>query len=238
MWEWDRQELPDMAFETIPVIDLKAGKAVRAVAGDRANYQPLATPLCPDGAPLACVTGFLALHPFRRLYVADLDAIEGGARQDATLAAIREAFPSLELWVDAGFTGADAATDWQRLGLGRPVLGSESLRDPRPRLPLGSILSLDFRGEDFLGPPSLLKEPKRWPADIIVMSLHSVGAGRGPDVQRLTRIVAAAGGARVYAAGGVRGEGDLQTLARIGAAGALIASALHGGALTSASLAI
>ncbi len=222
-----------MAFDVIPVIDLKGGKAVRATGGDRAGYRPLASPLCPDGNPLTAMRGFLALHPFRRAYIADLDAIEGGARQDELLQAIRVAFPQLELWVDAGFADERVLADWLQQGVGRPVLGSESLRDPQLPRGLSSILSLDFRGPHFLGDPALMAEPALWPADVIVMCLHSVGAGDGPDLDQLTRIKAMAQGRRIYAAGGVQGLADLQRLAALGFCGALIASALHNGAITS-----
>lgn len=225
-----------MPFEVIPVIDLKAGRAVRAVAGNRADYRPLATPLCPDGAPLTAIAGYLGLHPFTRAYIADLDAIEGGVRQDSTLEAIRAAFPQLELWVDAGFAGADDLARWTQLDLGRPVLGSESLRDPALPTRADGILSLDFRGETFLGDGRLLAEPGLWPAEIIVMTLHSVGTGGGPDAARLGAVLAEAGDRRVYAAGGVRGPADLFALAALGASGALVASALHSGAIGPADL--
>ncbi len=227
-----------MAFEVIPVIDLKGGKAVRAVAGNRAAYRPLATPLCPDGEALSCVRGYLGLHSFARLYVADLDAIEGGARQDAALSGIRTAFPQLELWVDAGFTGLAAAGGWLHLRLGRPVLGSESLPGVDALARTGAVLSLDFRGDRFLGPPELLENPDLWADNIIVMCLHDVGTGGGPDTLRLQRIIEAAGQRRVFAAGGVRDRADLNALASIGASGALIASALHSGAIASGDLAI
>ena len=227
-----------MTFEVIPVIDLMRGRAVRGVAGNRADYRPLATALCPDGDPLSAARGFLALHAFTRLYIADLDAIEERARQDAVIACIAANFPGLELWVDAGFVDRAAAGDWRHLGLGRPVLGSESLHEAEALAGSQAILSLDFRGDTFLGPPALLAEPTLWPDDVIVMCLQDVGTGGGPDIARLKRIIGAVGGRRIYAAGGVRGRGDLEVLARIGASGVLVASALHNGTISSADLAI
>jgi phosphoribosylformimino-5-aminoimidazole carboxamide ribotide isomerase len=155
------------------------------------------------------------------------------------LRAIRDAFPQIELWVDAGFASTDAAANWASLGFGRPVLGSETVTDA-PRFDTGgAVLSLDFRGDRFLGPPALLDTPQGWPADVIVMCLHDVGMGGGPDTARLARIIAAAGPSRrVFAAGGVRNRADLETLAALGACGALIASALHSGAIGSGDLAM
>jgi phosphoribosylformimino-5-aminoimidazole carboxamide ribotide isomerase len=230
-----RREL-QLAFDIIPVIDLKDGKAVRAVSGERAAYLPLATALCPDGEPFTAVRGFLALHPFARLYVADLDAIEGRARQDAALQAIRRAFPELELWIDAGFADTSDLTGWLAQGLGRPVLGSESLRDlDLPRRAHG-ILSLDFHGDRFLGDSALLATPVLWPDGVIVMCLHSVGTGGGPDLTRLKAILAVAEDRQIYAAGGIRGARDLEQLAERGVRGALVASALHSGVITSRDL--
>jgi phosphoribosylformimino-5-aminoimidazole carboxamide ribotide isomerase len=208
-----------MPFAVIPVIDVKGGRAVRAVGGRRAEYQPLATPLCLE------------------LYVADLDAIEAGPPQRDIIRTISDAFPLLDIWVDGGFTGVDALDNWPLRRRARPVLGSESLRGAPMPGGVETILSLDFRGERFLGPPSMLENPALWPADIIVMCLHSVGAADGPDFERLTRVMAVAGETRrVYAAGGIRNIADMETLRRIGAAGALIASALHDGAITAAGL--
>ena len=70
-------------MDVIPVIDIRHGTAVRAVAGDRANYRPLVSPLCAGSEPGDVARGLMALHPFPVIYVADLDAIEG---RDANLA--------------------------------------------------------------------------------------------------------------------------------------------------------
>jgi phosphoribosylformimino-5-aminoimidazole carboxamide ribonucleotide (ProFAR) isomerase len=60
-------------MEVIPVIDIRHGVVVRAVAGRRADYRPLAG----MSAPIAVARRLCAVHPFRALYIADLDAIEG-----------------------------------------------------------------------------------------------------------------------------------------------------------------
>ena len=64
------------------------------------------------------------------------------------------------------------------------------------------------------------------------MTLTRVGVSAGPDFARVSQIVARAGDRRVFAAGGVRDADDLERLEAIGAAGALVATALHDGALT------
>lgn len=220
-----------MIFDIIPVIDLKGGKAVRAAGGDRARYQPLISPLSPDAEPLSVARGLMALAPFPRLYIADLDAIAGNGGHAETVAAIRAAFPGLELWVDSGLaTAADCGT---HIHPGtRIVLGSESLTDPALPSQVDCILSLDFRQGRFLGDARLLADAQLWPQDVIVMTLDRVGAGAGPDFERLAAIIARAGTRRVYAAGGVRSAADLESLAAAGVHGALVSTALHSGAST------
>jgi phosphoribosylformimino-5-aminoimidazole carboxamide ribotide isomerase len=64
------------------------------------------------------------------------------------------------------------------------------------------------------------------------MTLERVGAGEGPDLDRVAGIVERAGSTRrVSAAGGERTLGDLQAPASKGAAGQLVATALHSGAI-------
>jgi len=154
------------------------------------------------------------------------------------LEVLRRSYPDLEFWVDGGFADIAAANAWQSAGLGRPVLGSESLTTlPGSRgFPTKGVLSLDFQGEDFLGPAGLMQEAERWPQDVIVMTLARVGLGTGPDLERLVQLRSLNAACRLYAAGGVRHTDDLLALARIGASGVLLASALHDGNLSRAAL--
>ena len=218
-------------MQAIPVIDLMGGEVVRARMGDRASYRPLRSPLSPTSDPIAVVRGLLAVHPFPTLYVADLDAIQRNGDNFPALRRIRAEFPTLQMWVDNG--AADAAAIEALIGadLGAPVIGSESQRDGRliaqRRDSRQVVLSLDFRGDAFQGPHEILAEPALWPQRVIVMTLARVGSGAGPDLKRLAAIRSIAGGREIYAAGGVRDTADLSALKAAGAAGALIASALH-----------
>lgn len=216
------------------------GEVVRAYAGRRHEYKPLKSMLSASSHPKAVVEGLLALYPFRRIYIADLDAILGRGNHRGVLEALRQAFPDLEFWVDGGFADAVAAKAWQDLDLGRPVLGSESLiaLPDRGALPENSVLSLDFRGEAFLGPVALEQEAYRWTEEVIVMTLARIGVGAGPDLVRLAQLQGLNPTCRLYAAGGVRHAADLSTLAEAGAAGVLLASALHDGNLSRAELAV
>lgn len=223
-------------MDIIPVIDLLNGQVVHARRGDRQNYRPVQSLLCDGSEPLSIVRSLLELYPFKRLYIADLDAIQGHDGHDATIQTIRQQYPGLEIWLDAAIRDAKTALTWRRRGV-LCVIGSESLADIETYAlitqPLENqcALSLDFARGDFLGPAGLLQQPALWPTRVIAMNLDRVGSGGGPDAALLRTLQS---GARLlYAAGGVRGETDLQSLAAEGIAGALVASVLHSGRLGS-----
>jgi phosphoribosylformimino-5-aminoimidazole carboxamide ribotide isomerase len=228
-------------MEVIPVLDLKGGAVVHARLGRREQYRPIETPLASGSDPVAVACGLLSVHPFRTLYVADLDAIEGQGGNDPALAQLKAALPGVTLWVDNGAAYWARARSWLDAGLGHLVLGSESQHDGallrRLRRDDRVILSLDYRGDAFAGPETLLYEPDAWPDRVIVMTLARVGSAAGPDTEKLAAVQSAAPDKRIYAAGGVRDAADLQTLARAGIAGALVASSLHNVALTGAQIA-
>jgi phosphoribosylformimino-5-aminoimidazole carboxamide ribotide isomerase len=141
----------------IPVIDLLKGQVVRGVRGDRQAYRPIESALCASSDP-GTVAGMLVDHcAAQQLYVADLDALMGGRPQRDVLHDLLTALPGIELWLDAGFADAAAASDLgsqlaPHAGRIVPVFGSESLRsrtaleDCRKRFgAAGAVLSLDRR---------------------------------------------------------------------------------------------
>jgi phosphoribosylformimino-5-aminoimidazole carboxamide ribotide isomerase len=93
------------------------------------------------------------------------------------------------------------------------------------------VLSLDFDAGGPRGPAALFADPDLWPDRIIVMNLGRVGTGQGPDIDGLKSLVARAEGRAVFAAGGVKNARDLAAIETAGASGALVATALHNGAL-------
>ena len=230
-------------MEIIPVIDLQGGIVVHARRGDRARYQPLVTPFAARPDPLAVIDGLLAFQPFSTFYIADLDAIAGGAAQHAVINTLLARYPQALFWIDGGFAQRHHVAPYAaRSGLD-VVLGSESqislaaYNDLCAVLPPShTVLSLDRRGATPLGCAELFAASQLWPARIIHMNLERVGAGEGPDWHGLEQLRVAAPAAALYAAGGVRDDADLALLAARGIAGVLVATALHDGRVTCAQL--
>ena len=225
----------------IPVVDLLQGQVVRAVRGDRQAYRPIVSPLCASSDP-ATVARILCDHcAARQLYVADLDALQGGAVQTAVLAGLLQALPDIELWLDAGLADAAAGQALrERLApyAARVVLvfGSESLRsraalercfDTDPVSGEAAALSLDRRDGQRLDLAGCWDAVDLWPQRLIVMTLERVGSNAGPDLDTLQDVRRLAPGAMVIGAGGIRNPQDLVAARAAGADAWLVASALH-----------
>lgn len=229
-------------MQVIPVIDVKSGVVVHAVGGDRDRYRPIESRLAESAEPVAVVAGLRRLFVFDALYIADLDGIAGRGRDIGVVRRLRSAWPELEIWVDNGSTDAADITLLAGIDGVRPVVGSETLQDVDQLDQIVAlsgvepILSLDFKGDCFLGPESLLGDTERWPRAVIAMTLAAVGAAAGPDLVRVARLKAAKPTALIIAAGGVRDMRDLRNLADAGAAAALVATALHSGTLKAGDL--
>jgi phosphoribosylformimino-5-aminoimidazole carboxamide ribotide isomerase len=229
----------------VPVIDLKAGAAVHAVRGERERYRPVRSAIAgDDGDPLSLARGFRSELGLDELYVADLDAIGGGEPGSIIGALAREA----RVMVDVGVGEPERAWALLDLGAHRVIVGTETLTGLHAldrllrELPVGAVvLSVDLRDGRALSPhPELAGLPaldavarlhRAGLREAIVLDLARVGSGAGPDVGLIAEIHAAFPDLELLAGGGVRDVEDLRALADAGAAGALVATALHAGVI-------
>lgn len=225
-------------MDVIPVIDVAYGQVVRAMRGERSGYRPIETPLSPSAEPADVTRGLAKVFPFHKLYVADLDGIEGRGRNTHLVPIFSQVLPRAEIWIDAGTGSRSAARSVLAAPVATLVVGTESIETVRvwedisAEAPGRTVLSLDFRHGEFMGPEAILSDSSLWPSRVVVMTLDRVGANEGPDIDRLEGIVSRAKGRRIYAAGGVRDRRDLDEIRKIGVSGALVASALHAGKIS------
>ena len=227
-------------MRVVGVIDLKDGTAVHAVRGERERYRPVRSVVSgDDGDAVSLARGFRSVLGLEEVYVADLDAIAGDGDNRAVIAALaREA----RLLVDAGVSEPGRARELLDLGAHRVVVGTETLPDPDALDALGQvILSIDLRDGRLLSPdPQLagLPAPEALARlhrpelrEVIVLDLARVGSGAGLDFELIGELHAAFPDIELLAGGGVRDAADLRALAEAGAAGALVATALHTGVI-------
>jgi HisA/HisF family protein len=203
------------------------------VRGERERYRPV-------GDPLSLARRFRDALGLDELYVADLDAIAGGAGDDSVIRALAREAPVM---VDAGVSDPERARALLGLGVHRIVVGTETLvdADALDRLLPEAVLSVDLRDGHALSPdPRLAGLPaldavarlhRAALREVIVLDLARVGSGAGPDVALIAEIHAAFPNLELLAGGGVRDAADLRALADAGAAGALVATALHDGVI-------
>ena len=224
-------------FTVIPVLDLKRGVAVHAVAGRRADYAPIMSPFGSADDPAAIARGMLAATGSPALYIADLDAIEGIGNHFELVRGLSYALPDTTLWIDAGFSDVADCAFWLPLGA-TLVIGSESLdavddwRDIHSAFGESVVLSLDVGSDGERGPEPLFSDPTLWPSRLVAIDLSRVGTGEGPDIGQLSSILDMADGRAVFSGGGVRNVADLAAIKALDAQGALIATALHTSAIT------
>jgi phosphoribosylformimino-5-aminoimidazole carboxamide ribotide isomerase len=232
-------------MRVIPVIDLKSGAAVHAVRGERERYRPLRSRIVAGSDPVQVTRVVREELGLDELYVADLDAIAGGPAQCQLLAALGH---EARVMVDAGVSEVAAVRLLLELGAARVVIGTETLADQSalewlraelPDAPL--VLSLDLRAGRVLSPDAELARLGATEAlgrlghsgvrEVIVLDLARVGSGAGPDVALVRELRARFPELELLAGGGVRDVADLRALGEAGAAGALVATALHSSAI-------
>jgi len=218
-------------MKIIPVIDLKDGVVVHARQGRRTQYQPINTQLCQFPDIFQVIESFLGVYDFDTIYIADLNAITHQGDHDCLITDVLTSFPHIQFWIDRGYQRYKKYP-----GNYLPVLGSECYSDETV-LELKTfnnrfILSLDYSISGTLGAKSLFSDQSLWPDTIIIMTLNSIGSHQGPDLEKLNGFCRQYPHKFFIAAGGIRNTADLQALKQVGVKQALIASALHSGAIT------
>ncbi|MBX6315285.1 MAG: hisA/hisF family protein [Isosphaeraceae bacterium] len=231
----------------IPVLDLKAGQAVHAVAGDRAHYQPIRTVLHEGSDPIGLARAYRDALGLSDLYLADLDAIAGSPPARPLYAELHRL--GLDLWVDAGVRDLSSLPPLLDAGVSTIIVGLETVRGPEAlaglveRLGPALAFSLDLRD----GRPLIAEGTEAaWGAThpralaeavialgcrrLLLLDLARVGTGRGTGtLGLLADLRAVHPRLEIAAGGGISGPEDLRRLEDAGASAVLVGSAFHDG---------
>jgi phosphoribosylformimino-5-aminoimidazole carboxamide ribotide isomerase len=239
----------------IGVLDLAGGLAVHALAGRREHYTPVrevAATAIPPGDAIALATAYRDRLGIDELYVADLNAITAGRRQEPLVAALAGVAP---LWLDAGVTSVDGAREVIGNGATRVVIGLETLSSFEALADVCASIggnriafSLDVReGRPVhrlsgIAPETTSREVASRAANagvgtIIVLDLARVGTGRGLDLDLIARLRDTVPDVSLIAGGGIRGLDDVRLVAAAGGDGVLVATVLQDGRMTARDIA-
>ena len=232
------------------MVDLLDGRAVHAIAGHRDRYQPVA--FC-DGDPARLIQHYQSVGT-RGIYLADLDALEGGRVQWELLSKLSEATDD-ELLLDFGWRGrhhsldapdrlqnrlnsfAGRATNVRFIAATESMLGLAEVKSLADIVePSRTLLGLDFRagelihsqGANGVNLGAWLKQAVQIKCHgVVVLDVADVGTSRGPTTLGVCRTISErSAGLRIISGGGVRDEDDLRQLKEAGCDGILLATAL------------
>jgi phosphoribosylformimino-5-aminoimidazole carboxamide ribotide isomerase len=215
----------DLAIEVIPAVDVLGEEAVRLEQGDYDRIVERAE------EPAALARRWVDAGA-QSVHLVDLDGARSGRIRPGLVAAVAAAVRPAKLQASGGIRSLDDAQRLLDAGADRVIVGTAAWPDPAPWLELGAVVALDVRGGQVV--------TRGWTEDaglsvnealarlggarILLTATDRDGTLAGPDLELVRR--AAAAGARVLAAGGVRGPEDVEALAAAGAEAAVVGRAL------------
>lgn len=236
----------------VPVIDLKDGIVVRAVAGRRDAYQPLEMH---GKSTVELAREMIATTGADAIYVADLDLVLGNGTNRRTWEELADSL-GVDCFVDAGLRTPDDVKNFPDHPRLIPVLGTETMVGPdaaraAKELDAACAVSIDMRGGTLMGPweawstfgvthdraVAELTHAATTLSDagiVILLDLAGVGMGKGPLAEVHLPAVRQAMRWRqgeLWIGGGIRDRADVERLQAAGADGVLASSAIHAGKL-------
>lgn len=215
-------------MELVLAMDLRRNAVVHGKSGLRATYKPLDWGLSPTAEP----TGFVKAIAPKFLYIADLDRIEGTGSHDAL---IRQCAELAECcYVDRGIrTPADYLSGPHI----KNIVGTETSAADLFRY-RGGYLSVDVKDRKVIptgdSPETVLKAAQNMAFEgCIILNLGFVGTEHGftSDSRAVLETWRSAYSGKLLYGGGVASVADLELILEAGYDGAIIATALHKGAV-------
>jgi phosphoribosylformimino-5-aminoimidazole carboxamide ribotide isomerase len=225
----------------IPVLDVMNGVVVRAVGGRRAEYKPVVSKLTKSTDPADVLKALIDVTGSDVAYVADLDAIgQSSGPSRAVLSLIDRT--DVTLWADFGIRGESELNRIPKQSHLALVLGTETLPSfdvvAAAVRQFNVIGSIDLRNgrpfgvfENFHASDLAAEFAIDGVNQLIILDLVRVGTGHTDCFDLITDVIRVAEPGRVYVGGGIRDRRDVRDYDSLGAAGVLIASALHDGTL-------
>ena len=219
----------------IPVIDLKDGIAVSGKSGKRETYTPLKTVFHSSSDPIAIAIA-LKESGFERIYVADLDAIEG---KGSNLQVVCEMNQIIPVMLDSGLYNSEGVEKILDT-VDKVIIATETIKsleelellfylfpkenlvmsvDVKEGIVLGKHINADFK--DII---KMIKKIK--PFEVILLDISRVGTENGVDPGLINSFIDLE--TNIILGGGLRNQ-DILELRERGIKNFLLGTALHSG---------
>ncbi|HIE34332.1 MAG TPA: hypothetical protein EYP86_04260 [Candidatus Altiarchaeales archaeon] len=216
----------------IPVIDVKGGIAVGAIAGNRNEYRELRSSICKSSDPFEVAMTYQRLG-FSSIYIADLDGI---LNSQPNIELIKRIYrnTSMRVYYDIGTWSIQ---DIKTLDGVIPVIATETMSSLNLLgFPKDFVLSIDTRDGNLLcemaidlkGIVDIVRGSKRI-KEVIIIDLLRVGMSEGPNLGLCEYVLKNLPDKKVIYGGGIRNLNDIYSLIRLGIHRVIVGSALHNG---------
>jgi len=229
----------------IPALDLRDGCCVQLVGG---RYEQERVRL---KDPIQVAANWAEMG-FRRLHVVDLDAATGRSTNRELVLALLSAC-RMEIQVGGGIRSEAQIDEWLSAGARAVVVGTKAMEEPAwlrqmaGRYPGRLVIAADVRDRQVLSRgwqaalPLDIAEAIAGVNDlalsvILVTAVHKEGQMAGTDLELIEEAVGASTHP-ILASGGIASPADLEALAKLGVAGAILGMALYTGALDARAIA-
>ena len=213
-------------------VDIKNGKVVKAYAGTRLNYKPLKIKN-KDFSDANLVIKKAISVGIKNIYIADLDSIENRKNNWYLIRKIVETNQKINFFFDSGFNRVSKLRDFNFFFKKNKdiknitvVIGTEGISS----LNLLNQLNIQFKSIisfDFLKKKECFVFSNQFSCDkFILMFIKQVG-GRGINWPFLNIISKFISPKKCFVAGGIKYDGDIKKLKKLGYSGVIISSLIH-----------
>ncbi len=220
-------------MEIILAIDLKKGLVVKAFAGFRLNYKPLVVNSVNYSDPIKLISKILNKINLKKIYIADLDAIQNLKPNSKIIEKILKTFPSIMFLIDSGFDYPKSVFEFclnlnkKKISNFEIILGTEKIKNYNFKFFSKKNkyrVSIDFNGNQQKWIDKA--EKSRVKPNLIFMFLKNIG-GRGISIPRVKLLVKKFPKNKCTIAGGIKTTNQIKSIERAGAESVIVSTLLH-----------
>ena len=206
----------------IPAIDIKNGKVVKAIKGDRTQYNPINsdTGFSPD--PYIFIKQMIEIYRPSIFYIADINSLCSDDDNIDLIRNLADQYKNSVFWVDTG-NKIDQRLNKKNI---IPILCSENCHTIKNinYIYKDYIHSYDYK-DKLLGMHSFAKLNSSYKNKVIFMNISDVGNNSGPSYSSI-RAITKNPAIEYYVGGGIKTNFDISRLKLMGFSGVLVSSLL------------